>query len=339
MFDWTRPHRRFNPLLNEWILVSPQRTARPWQGQTEKIESEVQPPYDPQCYLCPGNERAGGTRNPQYQNTFVFDNDFPALLPDTPPEKIEERGLIVAQGEPGVCRVVCYSPRHDLTLSQMSIGEIRLVIDVFVDQFIELGSPSHINSVQIFENRGAMMGASNPHPHSQVWATASVPNETARETASQSDYLKRVNRCLLCDYLELEARTNDRLVCSNDGFIALVPFWAIWPFEVMILSKRHCSALDELSSDERTQLADLLKQITTRYDALFQAPFPYSMGFHLRPTDQFAHPEWHLHVHFYPPLLRSATIRKFMVGFELLGGPQRDLQPEEAAARLRAALT
>jgi UDPglucose--hexose-1-phosphate uridylyltransferase len=338
MFDRSRPHRRYNPLTGEWVLVSPQRTARPWHGQHEQVSSEVPPAYDPQCYLCPGNERAGGARNPLYRATFVFDNDFPALVPDTAPAGTDDDGLIVARGEPGVCRVVCFSPRHDLALAQMSVSEIRQVVDAWMGQFVELGALPLINWVQIFENRGPMMGASNPHPHCQVWATATAPNELARESAAQLDYRKRLSRCLLCDYLNLESRLTERLVCANEGFLALVPFWAVWPFETMILSQRHLTGLDELSDGEGTQLADILKQVTTCYDNLFQAPFPYSMGFHQRPTDDAAHSEWHLHAHFYPPLLSSATVRKFMVGYELLASPQRDIQPEEAAARLRSCL-
>ena len=335
MFDFTRPHRRFNPLAGEWVLVSPQRTARPWQGQEEEIRSEARPSYDPQCYLCPGNERAGGARNPQYESTFVFDNDFAALQPDTPPEKIDERELIVAQGEPGICRVICFSPRHDLIIPRMSLKDVRKVVDAWIEQYQELGARSLVNWIQIFENQGAMMGASSPHPHCQVWANAKAPNEPRKENAAQLDYRAKAGSCLLCDYLNLELSLRERLICANDGFQALVPFWAVWPFETMIVGRRHLTGLDELSEDERDQLADILKRMTTRYDNLFQAPFPYTMGFHQRPTDGTAHPEWHLHAHFYPPLLRSATVRKFMVGYELLASPQRDLSAEEAASKLR----
>jgi UDPglucose--hexose-1-phosphate uridylyltransferase len=338
MFDRSRPHRRYNPLTGEWVLVSPQRTARPWQGQHEQVSSEAPPAYDPQCYLCPGNERVGGARNPRYRGTFVFDNDFPALVSDTTPASSGDNGLIVAQGEPGVCRVVCFSPRHDLTLAEMSLSEGRQVVDAWITQYVELGAMPLINWIQIFENRGAMMGASNPHPHCQVWATLTAPNELAKENAAQLDHQNRRGRCLLCDYLSLESRLSERLVCANEHFLALVPFWAVWPFEIMILSKRHAAALDELSDEERNQLADILKQVTNRYDNLFQTSFPYSMGFHQRPADNTGHSEWHLHAHFYPPLLSSATVRKFMVGYELLASPQRDIQPEEAAARLRSCL-
>jgi UDPglucose--hexose-1-phosphate uridylyltransferase len=329
------PHRRFNPLTGEWVLVSPHRTQRPWQGQVEETEAEVQPAYDPDCYLCPGNARAGGVRNPQYSGTFVFDNDFAALRPDVPTGKLQEEELIVAESERGVCRVVCFSPRHDLTVARMQVAEIRQVVDTWVSQYKELGALSFINWVQIFENRGAQMGASNPHPHCQIWAEEQGPNELIKEARLQGAYYAERGSCLLCKYVELELQSQERLVCENDSFSALVPFWAVWPFEIMILSKRHVTGLDDLNDSERTSLADILKQTTSRYDRLFQVSFSYSMGFHQRPTDGNPHPEWHFHAHFYPPLLRSATVRKFMVGYELLAMPQRDITPETAAQRLR----
>jgi UDPglucose--hexose-1-phosphate uridylyltransferase len=336
MFDLkTLPHRRHNSLTREWVLVSPHRTDRPWQGQVEAASEETQPTYDPDCYLCPGNTRAGGVRNPPYATTFVFENDFEALRPDTPSGRVDERGLIVAEGEPGTCRVVCFSPRHDLTIARMRTAEIRLVVDTWVAQYQELGALSFINWVQIFENRGALMGASNPHPHCQIWANQNAPNESGKEGLSQSDYYAAYQSCLLCNYLALEVKSGERLVCENDGFYALVPFWAVWPFEIMVVSRGHVTGMDDLSDAERSALADILKRVTSRYENLFRISFPYTMGFHQRPTDGQAHPEWHLHAHYYPPLLRSATIRKFMVGYEMLATPQRDITAESAAQRLR----
>src|SRR6266566_90091 len=330
------PHRRYNPLTGEWVLVSPRRTDRPWQGQIEETPLLAEPEFDPQCYLCPGNTRASGDRNPHYTGTFVFDNDFAALRPDTPEASFNEAGLLVADTEPGVCRVVCFSPRHDLTVSRMSIEQIRLVVNAWVAQFEDLGAKSFINWVQIFENRGALMGASNPHPHGQIWANSSPPNESRKEDAAQREYCAAHQSCLLCDYLALELKSRERVVSENEGFYALVPFWAVWPFETMLVSKQHATGLDGLNELEKTALADILKRVTAGYDSLFQVSFPYTMGFHQRPTDGGTHPEWHLHAHFYPPLLRSATIRKFMVGYEMLGMPQRDITAEAAASHLRS---
>ncbi len=329
------PHRRLNLLTNEWVLVSPHRTQRPWQGQTERVAAPAGQHYDPDCYLCPGNARAGEARNPQYTSTFVFDNDFPALYPEVPVEEMDDHGLLVARSERGLCRVVCFSPDHSLTLSRMSVPDITGVVDTWADQYVKLGGEFWIQWVQIFENRGDMMGASNPHPHCQVWATENLPVEAMKEEVAQRSYLEKNEACLLCDYAALELRSEDRVVCRNEHFVAVTPFWAVWPFEILVLPLAHATGLDELSGEARAGLADILKRITTRYDNLFEAPFPYTMGLHQRPTDAAKHPHVHLHAHFYPPLLRSATIRKFMVGFEMLGNPQRDITPEAAATRLR----
>jgi UDPglucose--hexose-1-phosphate uridylyltransferase len=331
------PHRRFNPLLREWVLVSPQRTQRPWQGKVEKPAPTDQPQYDPNCYLCPGNERAGGAHNPKYSSTFVFDNDYAALLPQSPQISLNDAGLLVAETESGLCRVVCFSPRHDLTIPRMSLAELRIVVEVWAEQFTSLAALDWVQHVQIFENRGAIMGASNPHPHCQIWSNASIPNIPGREVASFAEYQAKKHSCLLCDYLALELQHRERIVCQNDGFVALVPYWAVWPFEILVASKRHFAAMDELSRSERDLLADILRRVTTRYDNLFETSFPYSMGFHQRPTDAHAHPECHFHAHYFPPLLRSATVQKFMVGYELLASPQRDITPESAAERLREA--
>jgi UDPglucose--hexose-1-phosphate uridylyltransferase len=331
------PHVRFNPLRGEWILVSPHRNTRPWQGQVETVPDADKPAHDPNCYLCPRSTRAGGVVNPDYRSTYVFDNDYPALLPTTPPADRGVGDLLVARAETGICRVVCFSPRHDLTLARMEHHALRGVIDVWVEETRTLGAEAGINYVQIFENRGAAMGASNPHPHGQIWATATVPNEPARELDAFRTHRAAHGTCLLCDYLAVELSRAERLVCENDAVVALVPFWAVWPFETLVLPRRHLAGLEDLSPAERDALADMLKRLTTRYDNLFESAFPYSMGFHPRPSDGEAHDQWHLHAHFYPPLLRSATVRKFMVGFEMLGSPQRDMTPEDAAARLRAA--
>ena len=331
------PHRRLNALTNEWILVSPHRATRPWQGEIAKLPTTSEPSYDPSCYLCPGNLRAGGIRNPAYSSTFVFDNDFAALKSQTARARldVDNMGLLVAEAEPGICRVICFSPRHDLTLATMGPKEIELVVRTWVEQFRELGELENINHVQIFENRGAMMGASNPHPHCQIWATSSIPEAPSKELAAQRSYLNSHARCLLCDYVALEQRQQVRLVYENSGFVALVPFWAVWPFEILICSRRHFASMNEFANDEVRSLSEILQRVTSTYDKVFGVPFPYSMGFHQSPTDGIDHPECHFHAHFYPPLLRSATIRKFMVGFEMLGTPQRDITAESAAERLR----
>lgn len=343
------PHRRFNLLTREWILVSPHRARRPWQGQVEKTPPENLPEYDPNCYLCPGNARAEGKNNPAYTGTFVFDNDFPALLLPEDTHAVgsmavdaSSPGLFAVEPVSGICRVVCFSPRHDLTLPLMSQAEVEAVIRTWTEQTLDLGSRDFIDYVQVFENRTAMMGASSPHPHSQIWTTSVTPVEPAKELAAQTDYLHQHDSCLLCDYLAAETRSGERIVCVNDHFTILAPFWAVWPFEVLLIANRHLAALPELTPAEVAGLADILRRLTARYDNLFEVTFPYSMGFHQAPTDHkplnfsTAHPEWHFHAHYYPPLLRSATVRKFMVGFEMLGMPQRDITPETAAERLRS---
>jgi UDPglucose--hexose-1-phosphate uridylyltransferase len=330
----THPHRRYNPLTREWVLVSPQRTDRPWQGQIEDVQSAKLPEYDPDCYLCPGNERADHARNPAYTGAFVFENDFAALRPETEAIRYQD-GILIAESEPGICRVVCFSPRHDLTIAAMEPADLRRMVDVWIEQFSQLGEMPLIKSVQIFENRGAMMGSSNPHPHCQIWAQQSLPNEILKEVNAQHDYRARTECCLLCDYVATELGKEERLVCQNEDFAVVAPFWAVWPFETLVVGKRHSTGLDQLSDTERDSLGGILKCLTSGYDRLFAAPFPYTMGFHQRPTDGEDHLECHLHAHFYPPLLRSATVRKFMVGYEMLAMPQRDITAEQAAKRLR----
>jgi UDPglucose--hexose-1-phosphate uridylyltransferase len=329
---FSQPHRRHNPLLDEWVLVSPDRTRRPWQGREERPPTAVLPAYDPTCYLCPGNRRANGECNPSYTETFVFTNDFAALRPDVSSGRAEE-GLLVAEGEPGTCRVICFSPRHDLRMAGMSQSEVRRIVDVWAEQTAELGAA--YRWVQVFENRGETMGASNPHPHGQIWAGTALPVEGAREDASQRRWRDERGTRLLLDYAEQE-HGGPRVVSEDDDWLVLVPFWAVWPFETLVLPKRPAQRLPDLDDGRRESLAHALIGLLDRYDSLFGVPFPYSMGWHQAPFDASDHEHWQLHAHFYPPLLRSATVRKFMVGYEMLAETQRDLSAEDAAARLRA---
>jgi len=329
------PHRRYNPLLGQWVLVSPHRTKRPWLGQVERVPADERPAYDPQCYLCPGNKRAGNALNPAYEHTFVFTNDFAALLPQAPLEAPAPDPLFRTEPVRGECRVICFSPRHDLTLAQMAVPDIRRVVDVWAEQATELGRT--YRWVQLFENKGAMMGCSNPHPHGQVWAGSALPNDPLAEERNQRSFLQAHGTNLLLDVARREAEDGTRLVVHNQDWIAFVPFWAVWPFEMLLLPRRHVLRIQDLSAGERDNLADILRRWLVRYDNLFEVSFPYSMGWHGAPTDDGDFSHWQLHAHFFPPLLRSATVKKFMVGYELLAEAQRDLTPEQAAERLRAA--
>jgi UDPglucose--hexose-1-phosphate uridylyltransferase len=330
------PHRRYNSLNGDWILVSPHRSKRPWQGQIEKAQQEEKPEFDPACYLCPGNERAGGVKNSVYDDTFVFDNDFSALQPDVPQGTFEQGDLLIAKSETGTCRVICFSPRHSLTLPEMELLALRKVVNLWEKEYLELGSRVDINYVQIFENKGSIMGCSNPHPHGQIWAQSELPVEPYKETIQQKKYWTKNGSSLLADYLNLELRNKERLVCENDDFVVLVPFWAIWPFETMIVSRRHFQHIGQMSDSEKNSFAEIIREITIRYDNLFEISFPYSAGIHQSPTDGQLHEEWHFHMHFYPPLLRSASVKKFMVGYEMLGNPQRDITPEFSAQKLKS---
>lgn len=327
------PHTRYNALNGDWILVSPHRTKRPWQGKQETAARETRPSHDPRCYLCPGNERASGEKNPEYSGTFVFANDFAALLPDSAPTP-EEDELRRREAATGTCRVICFSPRHDWTLPEMPLPALRGVVDVWVDQIEELEGT--YKWVQVFENKGEIMGCSNSHPHGQVWASDFLPNEPAKEERQQRSYFDRHQSPLLLDYLGKETSGGERIVVENEHWAALVPFWATWPYETLLLPRRHVLHLPDLSARERDGLADILKRLLTRYDNLFEVSFPYSMGWHGAPANGADNSHWQIHAHFYPPLLRSATVKKFMVGYEMLAEAQRDLTPEQAAQTLRS---
>ncbi|MGJ3237935.1 MAG: UDP-glucose--hexose-1-phosphate uridylyltransferase [Anaerolineae bacterium] len=334
MFDPTEhPHRRYNPLLDEYVLVSPHRMKRPWQGKQERITAEERPSYDPQCYLCPNNTRKSGDTNPDYDSTFVFENDFRALLDDIPTPPTFDDRLFQLAGVAGTNRVICFSPRHDLTLAEMTRDEIRMVVDLWVEQTAELGE--RYQWVQVFENRGEMMGSSNPHPHGQIWAQNTLPNLPYREDQTQAQYYQEHGTPLLLDYARQEAERGERIVAENDDWLVIVPFWATWPFETLVLPRYVVRRMSDVQEVQRISLADILKTLLVRYDNLFEISFPYSMGWHGAPFNEQDNLHWQLHAHFYPPLLRSATVRKFMVGYEMLGESQRDLTAEQAADRLR----
>jgi UDPglucose--hexose-1-phosphate uridylyltransferase len=337
MFDSKEhPHTRLNILTGEQVLVSPHRMKRPWQGKVEAIATAQLPTYDPSCYLCPSNKRSDGTVNPAYTEPYVFTNDFSALLSDTPSGKLNEDDLLVSKSESGICRVICFSPDHSLTLPLMQVTDIVKVIQLWKEEFITLSAHSNIKYIQIFENKGDIMGCSNPHPHGQIWASSSIPVELQKETFQQQQFYAKHGKSLLSAYLDVELKKRERIVVENEHFVALVPYWAVWPYETMIISKRHVQQVTQFTAEEDTALADVLKRLTTRYDNLFKTSFPYSAGMHQMPVNEGNHEGWHWHMHFYPPLLRSATVKKFMVGYEMLATPQRDITAETAAATLQA---
>ncbi len=329
------PHTRLNLLTGERILVSPHRSKRPWQGQVEDLAVDTRPTYDPSCYLCPGNKRADGSANPEYKESFVFVNDFSALLQDTEEGRIDEEGLLIAETEKGICKVIAFTPRHDLTLPEMEVSDIKKVVDVWQSEFSSLAANDWIKYIQIFENKGSIMGCSNPHPHGQIWAESKLPMEILKEEKQQRDYFEKHNRSLLLDYLNLELKKNERIIVDNAHFVALVPFWAAWPFETIVISKRQVKDIREFTEAEKLDLAKTLQELTIRYDNIFSTSFPYSAGMHQAPVNNGNQDFWHWHMHFYPPLLRSATVKKFMVGYEMLANPQRDITAEKAAEILR----
>ena len=335
VFTPTGPHRRLNPLTGDYVLVSPQRNRRPWQGKVDAPSRNERPKYDPECYLCPGNERAGDARNPEYRDTFVFTNDFAALLPETPEERSVDNPLFQGESVQGLCRVICFSPRHDLTLAEMDVSAIRKVVALWGEQVAELSK--HYRWVQIFESKGAIVGASNPHPHGQIWASDFLPNEAQVEDTQQKRYFEQYGSPLLADYTQRERNLGERIVAENEHWLVVVPYWAYWPFETLVLPKRHVLRLPDLTDDEQGALADILKIMLVRFDNLFETSFPYCSGWHGAPTGAVKNVQhWQLHAHYYPPLLRSASVQKFVASYEWLAEAQRDLTPEDAAARLRA---
>ena len=327
-------HKRFNILTGEWVLVSPHRAKRPWQGQNEAISNEVTPIHDPSCYLCAGNTRINGEENPKYEDVFVFTNDFAALQTTSPKFSITD-GLFKSESEQGICKVICFSPDHSMSLADMEVLDINKVVKTWQNEYTELGSNDMINYVQIFENKGAVMGCSNPHPHGQIWSQSTLPNEVDKKDQQQRTYFSENNTSLLGDYLEQELEANERIIYQNDDFVVLTPFWAVWPFETMIIPKKQYINITKISEQESLNFADAISKITKAYDKLFDCSFPYSSGIHQSPTNGKINDYWHWHMSFYPPLLRSATVKKFMVGYEMFGSPQRDITAEYAAKKLR----
>ncbi|HCZ36378.1 MAG TPA: galactose-1-phosphate uridylyltransferase [Cytophagales bacterium] len=335
-FDYTEhSHRRLNILTGEWVQVSPHRAKRPWQGQVEVEGEKRMVQYDPTCYLCPGNRRSNGETNEDYALTYSFVNDFSALVDDVPEGKINDSDLLIAQSERGICKVICFSPDHSLTIADMPVESITHVVERWKTEFALLAALPNINYVQVFENKGAMMGCSNPHPHGQIWAQASIPVEPLKKHYQQQAYFKRHHRTILTDYLNRELQLKERIVAENNYFVALVPFWAVWPYETMIIPRRPMQHITELTASETQAFAEMYSVVAKGFDNLFNTSCPYSAGIHQAPCDNEAHPEWHWHMVFLPPLLRSATVKKFMVGYEMLANPQRDISPEQAADKLR----